>query len=93
MLTYIYILAFSYAFATQTGIPQFIAFVFFNRDNKSLKPFTCAACLSFWSALVYSIGIYKGYHELTTVINLIGPAFVLFVLAGIFENLIRRYVI
>lgn len=90
MLTYIYILAFAYTFASLSGIPQFVAFVFLNRKNRSLKPFTCASCLSFWLVLIVSLMEFKQWYWLSEFFNLIGPAFVCFVVIGIFETLIRK---
>lgn len=91
-MTYLYILSFSYVFASLSGIPQWFAFVVLDRKNRSFKPFTCAACLSFWISLIVVCLEYNGYYGLTRFIDFIGVPFVLFVLAGVIETILRKLI-
>lgn len=60
---YIVIGIFSYWFAVESGIPQYISGVLFNFGIKKryhesyipirLKPFDCEKCLGFWLGLIY----------------------------------------
>jgi hypothetical protein len=89
-MTYLYLTAFAYTFAELSGIPQMFAFVVLGRDNRQFKPFTCSMCLSFWLVLIYSICEYLGWHGFGQFFNLIGSAFLAFVLTGWVLSIIKR---
>lgn len=56
MKTYLYIIAFTVSYADLSGIPAYIR----KRIGvRSMKPFDCSYCLTFWITLAYNYKLLK----------------------------------